>query len=536
MRLIVAAIIVFVVVGCSPCLAQRFIGPIGLDPEFPNNGKWEIDFEGRNDIPTALIATKNTSLIVSAKISSGPNGNIRFGMLRFYWEGFLDPHFGTNGKVDLAWGAVDYALHILPMWDTSTMCAGASRDLISGTAVFPTVYWLKTNGTPDSMFNKNGRAVFPRVTGAAGEFNRIDSVQVGANATTRFLGLGYSEVDPGSNTFGFYAARFDSSGVLDSAFGTGGKVFLPKPVHSVKGFKRTDLQGIFVGLADDATKPEIVLAKADLYETGTFDKTFGTDGLKHTGIFLHGGDTLLAELQRDDRLVVLAPIEDSSAHLPFTLMRFDLDGALDTTYGTNGFASAPVITRIASPGLTISNDGSAIVCGMEQTGLGQSIVTKFVVTGALDSTFGYAGIVNIDADSGLRKNFMVRMNSVGQKKFIGMGNTFSSPTNADLLIARYIPVSPPDTALTPAVNTGTVLSVYPNPANRFVWVKTENETIKAISFVDALGRTVRSFVHPESAARSDRYYFDLSDLPTGIYLCIVQTMNGAHLARLTVNH
>jgi uncharacterized delta-60 repeat protein len=522
--------------GSSVCVAQKFIGPIGLDPEYANNGKWELDFDGYDDIATTFVAGRNACTLVGGKIMTGTPGIVRFGIARVFWEGPLDKNFGKNGKVELGWGAVDYPLSILPMWDSSLMCGGASRDSLNGTSVFPTVFRLKTNGTPDLSFNKNGRAVFEYSSGATGEFDRTDSIQVpvGQLAITRFLAFGYSEIGAGSKQYGFYCVRFDSTGKLDSSFGYGGKSFSEEPIHFAKGYRRSDLKGIFVGLTD-SSKPEIVLEKIDLL-TGSFDLAFGTNGLYHTGIFLHGGDSLLSDLQKDDKLLVAAPVEDTSTHIPFTLMRFNPDGSLDMSYGTKGFTSSPLIARIHSPGLTISNDGSALVCGREDVGLGQSIIMKFIIDGTLDSTFGYNGIINIDADSGLRRNYMTGFNSVGQKKFIGVGSSFNPPGNANFLIARYVPVNPPDTAAVQARQIPSPLSIYPNPARGIVNIRTPDEAIKSITIIDALGRTVRSFERPMTASNSDQYFFDLSDLSNGMYLCMVKTLSGSYSGRLTVNH
>jgi hypothetical protein len=130
---------------------------------------------------------------------------------------------------------------------------------------------------------------------------------------------------------------------------------------------------------------------------------------------------------------------------------------------------------------------------------------------------------------------MVGFNSVGQKKFIGIGNSFSSSDNANFLIARYIPVNPPDTAAVRLDNFSEKFSVYPNPASGFVYLRTSNEIIKSASIVDALGRRVRSFDHLERTTLSGSTTLDLSDLSNGVYIVIAQTANGVSTSRLSVN-
>ena len=128
----IVSLVAIATLGSSICFGQKFVGPIGLDPEYSNNGKWELDFEGHDDIPTAFSAGRNACTVVGGKIMTGTPGIIRFGITRVYWEGPLDRKFGANGKAELSWGAIDYPLSILPMWDSSLLCAGHENGNTSG--------------------------------------------------------------------------------------------------------------------------------------------------------------------------------------------------------------------------------------------------------------------------------------------------------------------------------------------------------------------------------------------------------------------
>ncbi len=516
--------------------AQRNVGPLMIDPSFANNGKSEIDFEGFNNDATCFVAFpikqpgQLNRILAAGKIYTSTPGEIRFGIVEYDSTGALESGFGTGGKADLSWDSDDYPNSIVLLPNGNILAAGASA--ADAGHFYPTVFQLKSDGTPDSAFGGNGRVSLQLMHG---EFENLDTMHIGTgDSSFRFMATGF--VFPNYPP-GFYAERFNSAGTLDPTFGENGDAQLGAAINFAQGHLVDGDTIMFVGLSDTGQYPKIILCK--LLPNGSPDSSFGgTNGVLNTGITLHGGDKIQSVFAPFPSpsdpypgLLVAAPIADSSAMPPFTIVKFKLDGTLDSNYGQNGFATAPIISNMKVYGMTLHvNNGFAHVSGS----IGNvCAVIQFVSDGTIDSTFGTNGVALLDADSGLRNNFMIGFEPVS-KRFIGFGTSVNAVGNDDFLVARYMPGNS-GVSLPPSENQKS-LHVYPNPAHGFVTVETSSGAIEQITVTDALGRIVKSFERPGFAASSDSYDLDVSDIPSGAYSCMVRTAAGVSRERFTVIH
>jgi uncharacterized delta-60 repeat protein len=219
-------------------------------------------------------------------------------------------------------------------------------------------------------------------------------------------------VGAGDNAAGSFAlARYTSSGSLDSTFGSGGKV-------------TTSFSGTAVGLdsalypnAGTANDGKIVLAGyvnsgtnannfalARYNPNGTLDATFGNKGKVTTA--LNGNDQARAVvIQPDGRIIEvgLTDINSPGGATEFALVRYNVNGTLDTTFGTGG----KVLTQ-TSPGancnindVALQADGKIVVAGTAPgapggpSGSFQFCLARYNSDGTLDTTFGpnHTGIV-----------------------------------------------------------------------------------------------------------------------------------------------
>lgn len=128
-------------------------------------------------------------------------------------------------------------------------------------------------------------------------------------------------------------------------------------------------------------------------EGGVLDPTFGTNGVVVTDL---GGSTdsgVNLVLQPDGKIVMSA-----SGSAP-NLVRYNSDGTLDTTFGTNGKVTAAVSGPVA-----LQTDGKLIVGGGMPGGVG---LARYAGNGTLDTTFGTNGVVSVweNNDSNFRYSF-----------------------------------------------------------------------------------------------------------------------------------
>ena len=205
-----------------------------------------------------------------------------------------------------------------------------------------------------------------------------------------------------------------AAGDLDSRFGHGGV--------AMTDFAQTDDYAYAVAVQSDGKivvsgqsgiYPNLHSGLARYNRNGRLDSTFGTGG-KVAVMFDSNSDYLTAiALQSDGKIVAAG----STSGATFLLARFDADGSLDQTFGSNG----SVRTTFGDPtaagrAIVVQSDGKIIVAGVSGAGpyseLNDFALARYNSDGSPDQSFGSGGIV--------------------KTHFPGVDNTGSSATSAAL--------------------------------------------------------------------------------------------------------
>jgi uncharacterized delta-60 repeat protein len=521
-RLFVSLFILFI---SSACSAQNGVGMLRLDPSFATNGVYSSPLNSFSNDPVSSHVFHFSRITVAGKIQNTTPGQIQFGLLRLLPEGNEDLNFGINGKAILSWDAIDYA-NMIEVLDTSItgkiVGAGASASSDNPAALIPSIYRIDPNGTPDSSFGLNGRTSVRYEDGSGGEFTRVDT------ARKTYTASGYSRPFSSNGNYGFAAMRFQFTGALDSTFGTNGKAVAKAPIRSAKGFLRKDNSLFFVAI--DSLTNEILFCTFD--GQGKLVTSFGTGGTLHTGLILKENTPLYSAIHPSppNFLVVLAQLKDSPADVPFTLIRFKEDGTPETSFGTQGFAPAPVNWGLLEVrDLSLSNDLSPIVVGHTDLGRKVSTVVKFVNKGKIDSSFGQAGFLSIDAGNTAFSNSLISFDAIGHddksvRKFIGVGTLTVAGVN-NFFVCRY------DTLQKNAVlsSTKSPIFIYPNPASSIARINSADE-ILSVSLINDIGSTVYTSTEHRNSSE-----LDISLFPNGIYICKIKTINGLFMQKLLIS-
>jgi|HubBroStandDraft_6_1064221.scaffolds.fasta_scaffold19482_3 uncharacterized delta-60 repeat protein len=129
---------------------------------------------------------------------------------------------------------------------------------------------------------------------------------------------------------------------------------------------------------------------------GDLDPGFGSGGIATTSY--NGPFPADAALQPDGRIVVIAGFNNTpSATEAFGVLRYQGNGAPDTSFGAGGRATATFTNFINSPSdLALQADGKIVVVGNAESADGtvsEFAVARFNANGALDSSFGAGGKV-----------------------------------------------------------------------------------------------------------------------------------------------
>lgn len=236
----------------------------------------------------------------------------------------------------------------------------------------------------------------------------------------RLLAVGFSAdgVDAASDS-AMVVARFTKEGKLDKSFGTDGVVRKNVKVGGNAELARSVVvqstgKIVVGGNIEGGTVPgdrDVALVRFN--DDGSVDDTFGTDGVVvldlNTGLVNGAGKLVAADnlwnlALSGDKIVVHGnqraegetdsgdPREDTD----WVLVRLNADGAVDTTFGTDGKFTLDLeeVDGNARTALVL-DDGSIIGSGYASTpslGKKQPVLYKVDSTGKLDPAFGVDGV------------------------------------------------------------------------------------------------------------------------------------------------
>lgn len=392
---------------------------------FSSDGWLTTDFAGSADWVDGLA-------VYDGKIiAGGSGGNKDFAVARYTAEGVLDNTFSSDGKQTVSFGTGwDYGQDVLVQSDGKIILAGGGY-----AADWNTDFGLvrfNLNGDLDTTFSGDGKVL----TEFFGYSDRILSLTMHAE---QIVAVGYAMHCYGED---WAVARYDASGSLVASFGVGGKLttdFGGNYDAADAVAVQSDGKIIAVGGAGENPNGEsIALAR---YSTeGILDTAFGGDGkvITDSGGGYHLGYSVAASSAK----ILVAGWANNTRSDNFALARFLDNGALDTSFSTNGVAVVDFSAgddRAAA--MAVQPDGKLILAGYTlQGGQVDFALARFCANGMLDEGvncgspgFGVGGKVITDFGG----------NDYGQAVLIQPGGaivvagTTRACPNSDFAVARY---------------------------------------------------------------------------------------------------
>ena len=319
---------------------------------------------------------------------------------------------GSTGTVTLSSGTarfMPYPAFAYGTTYTATLTTGV-RDL-AGNPLGSSYSWTFTTvpvqpGALDLSFNGSGKVV---TTFGSGE-EQGNAVLVQPDG--KIVAAGVANGD-------FCLARYEADGSLDTSFSGDGKA-----TSFFVGTSSYDVVNALVLQPDGrilaAGSSESTFAVARYHTDGSLDTTFDTDG-KATVPGLIGYCNAIA-IQPDGKILLGGT--DGSTLL--TLVRLQANGALDTTFDTDGIAkgyAGPGGNGVAAA-LAVQPDGKILAAGTGDGGTYMSLM-RFHANGSLDTMFGSGGrvLANVAYSSALGQ--CVHLQADGRIVLAGTtGNTF----------------------------------------------------------------------------------------------------------------
>jgi uncharacterized delta-60 repeat protein len=290
-----------------------------------------------------------------------------FALVRYDARGRLDPSFGAGtGTVTTPFGSEDANAYALVQQADGKLVAAGRAVGISGHDVpaFALVRY-EPDGSVDPSFG-TGTVLTP-----GGE-----AIALAQQADGKLLAAGYRTALLGNL---FSVVRYDSNGQLDPGFGAGTGI-VSTPLPGASGMfsailQQADGKIIAVGTATSsstATSPGLPRFAVVRYDTdGALDPTFG-GGMGIVTTLVRGAAYATAAVQQPDGKIIVAgyslgdylcyEAEGLDCMSQFTLVRYEIDGTLDKSFGAqnSGTVTSPAGGAI---GLLQQPDGGLVAVG-----------------------------------------------------------------------------------------------------------------------------------------------------------------------------
>lgn len=396
--------------------------PGDLDLTFDIDGKVTLPVGvSTNDLANAVAIQTDGKIVVGGTSSSN------FTLVRFNVDGSLDTTFGTGGIVVTPVGSVGSTLRSVAIQaDGKIVAAGSSFD--GSHDIFAVARYL-TNGSVDTSFDTDGI-----VTTAIGSVADL-ALDVVVQPNDFIITAGYTVT--GSGDVDFALIRYKPDGSLDGSFGTSGIVITSiGSISDVANGVALQPDGKIVA-AGYTTVANTDFAVVRYDSNGLLDISFGTGGIATTSVGSGGGAARAVVIQTDG-FIVTAGYSFDGSNFDFALVRYKPDGNLDPLFDGDGI----VITPVGSGGenanaAAIQPDGKIVVGGWSFNGAGGNdfALVRYNSNGALDSGFGAGGKVLTPFGTQGDIGNAIAIQTDG--KIVLAGYTDNGTGENDFAVARY---------------------------------------------------------------------------------------------------
>lgn len=170
-------------------------------------------------------------------------------------------------------------------------------------------------------------------------------------------------------------------------------------------------------------------------QPGTLDNSFGTNGIVTTSLdtFIDVGHTMV--IQEDGKILVGGSTYNSYTTADFALLRYNTNGTLDNTFGTNGHVKTTIESRSQGYSIGLQNDGKILLGGSSNFFIN---IARYHIDGSLDTTFGNGGTVITDVDGYYSETCKsVVIQDDGKILVGGYGHHFNND-NPYFMVLRYL--------------------------------------------------------------------------------------------------
>ncbi len=362
------------------------------DTGFGTGGLVRHDIEGADYASSgALFFMADGSIILGGESSVGSNDDFTLALVNGSgtWQGSVSTHIAGSDESEIS--------NLDNQGDDHLIAAGNWTDTDSDERIPALARY--SSGVLDPTFGTNGLVIEPFADQGLRE---LSDMEVLADNTILTTGIYFSTSSP--NYHGFLV-RYTEDGARDASFGTNGLVTITYGTHNyasrcfdIRSNGKIVIGGVYT---EDMNTFYYVLTQYNA--DGTIDTGFGTNGFAVSNITFTNPDDMSGDiiLQADGKIVMTGKYSDGSK-MVFLVARFNSNGSIDTSFGTDGITTTEIGTGDAQAcSIALDNTGNIVVAGLSKNGTTSMLaLARYTSGGILDATFGTGGTVTMDTGMG----------------------------------------------------------------------------------------------------------------------------------------
>ena len=331
----------------------------------------------------------------------GKYWNQKIGVFRLNYDGNFDSSFDSDGIQEIN----------LNITITNNFVRGTSVKIQSDGKIL-----LAGNGYKDfALVRLHGINNFTSNQGKIyTQFNTnndvANAIAMRAGGKPIVVGNVTNAINPTSGTdFGIVA--YNADGSLDYAFGSNAFVSISFDADDRANAVavQTNDKILVAGKAANGSQYNLVVVRYNA--NGTLDNTFGISGIATLEIDDFDTEAMSIAIQTDGKIVVTGLSQDQfNGNFYAILARFNTNGFLDNTFGTNGVVDLPAGNGYVGKSVAIQSDGKIVIACASQSSVGNFVVIRCNANGSADNTFDTDGKVstNVGTDNSFAKSLVLQ--------------------------------------------------------------------------------------------------------------------------------
>ena len=450
----------------------------------------------------AIAIQPDGKIIVAGSSYASPSINCDFAIVRYNPNGSLDTTFDVDGKLTTDIGTQTDVPVSIALQSDGKIVVGGYSDI--GPNVRFALARYNYDGSLDTTFDLDGK--LNTIVGN----NGIDGAySIAIQPDGKIIAAGISK---NSSINNFALVRYNSNGILDSTFGLNGKKITSFGTGNASSGNSVVIQSdgkiIVAGGSNNGTNSDFALVRYN--PNGSLDATFDTDGKLTTDIGNSDNSAKSVAIQQDGKIVAVGTsygIENK-----FALVRYNVDGSLDTTFDSDG--KVTTIGGVANS-VVIQADGKIVVAGVFNSILNDDFaILRYNSDGSLDTTFGVNGksIITIQDRNDEARGVAIQSDG----KIVLAGGTTKSQIGFFALLRLNNTVLGLDNDY-----LQNQFEVYPNPVTNSLKIKSQNnDIIKKIKIINLLGQVILEKDISDNF-NNQELNIDTSNFLTGIHQLII---------------